>query len=105
MNLTAGLAAAIVVGSLMGTPVAGATPYRSCADAWAAGEGVIYQGEAGYSVAIDPDSDGVACVFNNGVAVSVPDGSGDLEGLCSNPAWREAVEGAGDRQCGAPWPF
>jgi hypothetical protein len=101
---TLAAAAALVAVCVSAAPTATAQPYRSCDDAWAAGEGILLQGEPGYSVALDPDMDGLACVFSSGVAVSVPDGHDDLEGLCSNAAWREAVESVGDRQCGANWP-
>ncbi|WP_154786175.1 excalibur calcium-binding domain-containing protein [Nocardia aurantiaca] len=35
--------------------------YTSCEQVWAQGRGPIYQGQPGYSVALDPGGTGVAC--------------------------------------------
>jgi hypothetical protein len=42
-------------------PMAQAAPYRSCAEAEAAGASPLYAGQPGYSSKLDRDSDGVAC--------------------------------------------
>lgn len=39
----------------------GAPEFTSCFDVWAGGQGPFLAGEPGYSAALDPDGDGIAC--------------------------------------------
>lgn len=42
-------------------PPTATTTYRSCAQVRAAGKAPLHRGDPGYSRALDPDGDGVAC--------------------------------------------
>ena len=44
------------------TAVEQSVHYSSCAEARAAGKAPLHVGEPGYSAALDPDGDGVACI-------------------------------------------
>lgn len=44
------------------SPAGPGTPeFTSCLDVWAGGQGPFLAGEPGYSAALDPDGDGIAC--------------------------------------------
>lgn len=57
----AGVACAFVGSLWLTSPQASAAPFRSCAEARAAGAAPLYAGQPGYSTKLDRDGDGVAC--------------------------------------------
>jgi hypothetical protein len=62
----------VVVAGLL-APSASSAPFRSCAEARAAGAAPLYAGQPGYSRALDRDGDGVACETDGpGVAAPPP---------------------------------
>lgn len=59
--------ACMFAGSMwLGSPMASALPFRSCAEARAAGATPVYAGQPGYSTKLDRDGDGVACETDGG---------------------------------------
>jgi hypothetical protein len=63
---------ALTVAVIIGSPLANAGPYRSCAAAEAAGAAPMYLGDADYRSALDHDNDGVACEQGSGGAAPPP---------------------------------